>query len=43
MVEEAVGVRIYESKKINCIRTIEKKEEKMEEISKVTLKIKFFL
>ncbi|KAE9555946.1 hypothetical protein FO519_000802 [Halicephalobus sp. NKZ332] len=34
MVEEAVGVRIYESKKINCIRTIEKKEEKMEEISK---------
>uniref|UniRef100_A0AC34Q9T0 Structural maintenance of chromosomes protein n=1 Tax=Panagrolaimus sp. JU765 TaxID=591449 RepID=A0AC34Q9T0_9BILA len=35
MVEEAVGVRIYECKKVSCLRTIEKKEEKMAEISKI--------
>uniref|UniRef100_A0AC34GRX0 SMC hinge domain-containing protein n=1 Tax=Panagrolaimus sp. ES5 TaxID=591445 RepID=A0AC34GRX0_9BILA len=35
MVEEAVGVRIYESRKVTCIRLIEKKQTKMEEISRI--------
>jgi structural maintenance of chromosome 2 len=35
MVEEAVGVRIYESRKVTCIRLIEKKQTKMDEISRI--------
>jgi len=35
MVEEAAGTRMYENKKISAIRTIEKKEKKVEEINTV--------
>jgi chromosome segregation ATPase len=35
MLEEAAGVRMYESKKQNAIRIIEKRDPKVEEISKV--------
>lgn len=35
MVEEAVGVRIYECRKTTCLRLIEKKDIKMKEISAV--------
>lgn len=35
MVEEAAGVRLYETKKQGAIRTIEKKEGKVAEIRRV--------
>uniref|UniRef100_A0A7E4ZVI2 Structural maintenance of chromosomes protein n=1 Tax=Panagrellus redivivus TaxID=6233 RepID=A0A7E4ZVI2_PANRE len=35
MVEEAVGVRMYEAKKNNCLRTIEKKQIKLNEITTI--------
>lgn len=35
MIEEAAGVRMYESKKQSSLRTIEKKEGKVHEIKKV--------
>lgn len=35
MIEEAAGVRMYETKKQNALKTIEKKEVKILEIRKV--------
>jgi hypothetical protein len=35
MVEEAAGIRMYESKKEGCLRMIEKKENKVQEITRV--------
>jgi structural maintenance of chromosome 2 len=35
MVEEAAGVRMYESKKESCLRMIDKKENKVQEITRV--------
>jgi structural maintenance of chromosome 2 len=35
MVEEAAGVRMYECKKLNALKTLEKKDAKVEEISRV--------
>lgn len=40
MIEEAAGVRMYESKKQSSLRTIEKKDAKVEEIKKVIKKYK---
>lgn len=37
MIEEAAGVRLYETKKLSAIKTIEKKEGKVAEISQVFL------
>ena len=34
MIEEAAGVRMYESKKQSSLKTIEKKESKVQEIKK---------
>ena len=35
MLEEAAGVRMYECKKLNAIRIIEKRDAKVDEINKV--------
>ena len=37
MLEEAAGTRMYESKKEAALRTLEKKQVKVEEINKVSL------
>jgi len=36
MVEEAAGVRMYECKKLGALKTIEQKEAKVKEISRVS-------
>ena len=43
MLEEAAGVRMYECKKQNAIRIIEKRDAKVEEISRVFDMTDFFL
>lgn len=35
MIEEAAGTRMYEAKKVAALKTIEKKQVKVEEIDKV--------
>ena len=35
MLEEAAGTRMYESKKENALKTLERKQVKVEEINKV--------
>ena len=35
MIEEAAGTRMYEAKKIQAVKTIEKKEEKIKEINDI--------
>ena len=35
MIEEAAGTRMYEAKKIQAVKTIEKKEEKVKEINDI--------
>ena len=35
MIEEAAGTRMYEDKKKSALRTIEKKQHKLDEIDKV--------
>ena len=37
MIEEAAGTQMYESKKQSAMRTIEKKENKLQEIETVSL------
>lgn len=39
MIEEAAGVRMYENKKQNCLKLIEKKEAKVQEINRVSITI----
>ena len=38
MIEEAAGTRMFEAKKQAALKTIEKKQAKVEEINKVWLK-----
>lgn len=38
MIEEAAGTRMYENKKINAQKTIEKKDAKLRELNAVSLK-----
>lgn len=35
MIEEAAGTKMYETKKQNALKTIEKKDQKVAEINKV--------
>ena len=37
MVEEAIGTKLYESKKLSAEKTIGKKDAKLNEIEKVTV------
>lgn len=37
MVEEAAGVRVYEAKRKSAMTTLEKKEEKIKEINRVSI------
>lgn len=39
MIEEAAGTRMFEMKKQNALKTIAKKEKKVEEIQKVNCKL----
>ena len=42
MIEEAAGTRMFETKKQNALKTIEKKESKLKEIDNVSPEERFF-
>lgn len=39
MIEEAAGTKLYEDKRLNALKTIEKKDKKVEEINQVGIVI----
>ena len=41
MIEEAAGTKLYEDKRMNALKTIEKKDKKVEEINQVCSLIQY--